>query len=184
MSAKKCNLIFRCNYEIFIFVLQIRNGLGRFELGHRNFTHSFDAFGKSSSWKFYGNGSASFTTKYLQSDFYRKSVDKNDIVTYLMFESVNPPFDEFQKMEALVRGIDNMNVNIYRFFNQKADIYEYVVLSDFWKIYQVNPHGLETIKSVTADLPHKGQSGMFAFLSFLSSAHPLRNLEHPIILHL
>jgi hypothetical protein len=68
-------------------------------------------------------------------------------------------------MEALVRGIDNMNVNIYRFFNQKADIYEYVVLSDFWKIYQVNPHGLETIKSVTAELPHKGQSGMFAFLS-------------------
>jgi hypothetical protein len=53
---------------------------------------SFDAFGKLSSWKFYGNGSASFTTKYLQSDFYRKSVDKNDIVPYLMFESVNPPF--------------------------------------------------------------------------------------------
>jgi hypothetical protein len=58
-----------------------------------------------------------------------------------MFESVNPPFDEFEKMEALVRGIDNMNVNINRFFNQKAGIYEYVVLSDFWKIYQVNPHG-------------------------------------------
>ena len=176
MCPKKCNLIFRCNlskYEILFFVLQIRNGLGRFELGHRNFTHSFDAFGKLSSWKFYGNGSASFSTKYLQSDFYRKSVDKNDIVPYLMFESVNPPFDEFQKMEALVRGIDNMNVNIYRFFNQKADIYEYVVLNDFWKIYQVNPHGLETIKSVTADLPHKGQSGMFVFLSFLSSAHPL-----------
>jgi carotenoid cleavage dioxygenase-like enzyme len=98
--------MYLCKYEIFIFVLQIRNGLGRFELGLHNFTHSFDAFGKLSSWKFYGNGSASFTTKYLQSDFYRKSVDKNDIVPYLMFESVNPPFDEFKKMEALVRGID------------------------------------------------------------------------------
>jgi hypothetical protein len=49
-----------------------------------------------------------------------------------MFESVNPPFDEFQKMEALVRGIDNMNVNIYRFFNQKADIYENLSSQSAW----------------------------------------------------
>ena len=44
---------------------QIRNGLGRFEMPKRNFLHSFDAFGKLSSWKFTGNGSAYFSTRYI-----------------------------------------------------------------------------------------------------------------------
>ncbi|CAG2213803.1 BCDO1 [Mytilus edulis] len=117
----------------------IRNGLGMFEVGRRNFTHSFDAFGKLASWKFYGNGSASFSTNILKSDFYKDSIAKDDIAPYLMFESVKPSFNEFQKMEALLRGIDNMNVNVYRFFNRQGNNYEYVVLNDFWKIYQINP---------------------------------------------
>ncbi|XP_063421205.1 beta,beta-carotene 15,15'-dioxygenase-like [Mytilus trossulus] len=151
----------------------IRNGLGMFEVGHRNFTHSFDAFGKLASWKFYGNGSASFSTNFIKSDFYKDSIAKDDIAPYLMFESVKPSFNEFQKMEALVRGIDNMNVNVYRFFNRQGNNYEYAVLNDFWKIYQINPTSLDTISPVTADLPHKGHSGSYTFLSFLSTAHPL-----------
>lgn len=144
-----------------------------FENGQRNFTHSFDAFGKLSSWKFYGNGSASFSTKFLKSNFYKDSLSSNDIAPYLMFESVQPPFNEFQKMEALVRGIDNMNVNVYRFFNKKDKTFEYVALNDFWKIYQITHDSLDTISSITTVLPHPGHSGGFAFLSFLSSAHPL-----------
>ncbi|XP_069110893.1 beta,beta-carotene 15,15'-dioxygenase-like [Argopecten irradians] len=152
----------------------VRNGLGRFEVGHRNFTHSFDAFGKLSSWIFPGNGSAFFTTKFLQSDFYKESVAKNDIASYLMFESVVPKFNEVQKLEALARGIDNMNVNVYKFTDQSSgNISQYVVLNDFWKIYQIEPSSLTTIKPVTASVPNGKHSGGFAFLSFLSSAHPL-----------
>ncbi|OWF40494.1 carotenoid isomerooxygenase-like [Mizuhopecten yessoensis] len=152
----------------------IRNGLGRFEVGHRNFTHSFDAFGKLSSWVFPGNGSAFFSTKYIQSEFYKESVDKNDIASYLMFESVVPKFNEFQKLEALARGIDNMNVNVYKFTDQDHDnISQYVVLNDFWKLYQIEPSSLTTMQSVTAAVPSGKHSGGFAFLSFLSSAHPL-----------
>ncbi|XP_060086158.1 beta,beta-carotene 15,15'-dioxygenase-like [Ylistrum balloti] len=152
----------------------IRNGLGRFEVGNRRFVHSFDAFGKLSSWIFPGNGSAFFTTKYLQSDFYKDSVDKNDIASYLMFESVVPEFNEFQKLQALARGIDNMNVNVYKFTDQEhGNISQYVVLNDFWKLYQIEPSSLSTMKSITAAVPSGKHSGGFAFLSFLSSAHPL-----------
>lgn len=158
---------------VFIF-FQIRNGLGRFEVGRRNFTHSFDAFGKLSSWMFPGNGSAFFTTKYLQSDFYKESVRENDIASYLMFETVVPGFNEFQKLEALARGIDNMNVNIYKFTNQNQNNEsQFIVLNDFWKIYQIEPSSLTTLKSITAAVPRGKHSGGFAFLSFLSSAHPL-----------
>lgn len=76
-------------------------------------------------------------------------------------------------MEALVRGIDNMNVNVYRFYNKKYRTYEYVALNDFWKIYQIGAQSLDTISSISAALPHPGHSGSFAFLSLLSSAHPL-----------
>lgn len=152
----------------------IRNGLGRFGLGKHNFTHAFDAFGKLSSWKFPGNGSAYFTTKFLQSDFYTKSIASNDIVPYLMFESVTPPFNEFQKLEALARGIDNMNVNIVRFTNGNSGNFEYVTLNDFWKIYEVEPLSLSTKKSITAGIPHmKHLTRSAGFLSLLSSAHPL-----------
>ncbi|XP_033762841.1 beta,beta-carotene 15,15'-dioxygenase-like [Pecten maximus] len=152
----------------------IRNGLGRFEVGRRNFTHSFDAFGKLSSWIFPGNGSSFFTTKFIQSDFYKESVEKNDIASYLMFESVVPKFNEFQKLEALARGIDNMNVNVYKFTDQShGNRSQYVVLNDFWKIYQIEPSSLTTLNSVTAAVPSGKHSGGLAFLSFLSSAHPL-----------
>ena len=56
--------VFVMRNETFL-LFQIRNGLGRFEMPKRNFLHSFDAFGKLSSWKFTGNGSAYFSTRYI-----------------------------------------------------------------------------------------------------------------------
>lgn len=90
-----------------------------------------------------------------------------------MFETVTPPFNEFQKMECLARGIDNMNVNVYRLKNNQTGNDDFVALNDFWKIYQFDPISLSTIKSVTAAIPHGKHSGGFAFLNLLSSAHPL-----------
>ncbi|KAL5005772.1 hypothetical protein ScPMuIL_016930 [Solemya velum] len=160
----------------------IRNGLGRFEIGKRNFTHTFDGFAKLHSWKFVGNGSASFSAKFLYSDFYRDSVSRNDIAPYLLFQTVTPAFNEFQKLESLVRGIDNMNVNVYQFKNESTS--EYFVFSDYWKMYEINGINLATKRSVTPPVPAPSigtkwhpaappMGGGFGFLSFLSSAHPL-----------
>ena len=95
------------------------------------------------------------------------------IAPYLMLETVEPPFSQMEKFEALLRGIDNMNVNIYSFKNK--DKKEYVVLSDFWKMYEIYPRNLTTGPAVS--LPPTG--GLFKsryllnFLNLMSTAHPL-----------
>ena len=97
-----------------------------------------------------------------------------DIAAYLMFEGVSPPFNEAEKLEALARGIDNMNVNVYKLHDVERNVSEYIALNDFWKVYKFNPSNLSTDGAVTADIPSKNTPvGKFAFLSFLSSAHPL-----------
>ena len=90
-----------------------------------------------------------------------------------MFEGVIPKFNEIQKLESLARGIDNMNVNVYSMYNSNERRYQYVALNDFWKVYEFNPSNLTTLGHVTAPVPKGHASGSFAFLSFLSSAHPL-----------
>ena len=92
-----------------------------------------------------------------------------------MFEGVTPKFNEIQKLEALARGIDNMNVNIYSLYNEDEGKHQYVALNDFWKVYEIYPNNLTTKGHVTAPVPksHVPRSESFAFLSFLSSAHPL-----------
>ncbi|XP_062615214.1 beta,beta-carotene 15,15'-dioxygenase-like [Saccostrea cucullata] len=146
----------------------IRNGLGKYEVGGRRFTHAFDAFAKLSSWQFPGNGTSFFSTKFLQSEFYKESMDKHDIAPYLLFESVDPPFNFLQRLKALVRGIDNMNVNVYKFGDGNI-----VALNDFWKVYQIDSDSLQTLSSFSAPVHvHKSPSA-FSFLNFLSSAHSL-----------
>lgn len=151
----------------------IRNGLGRFEMGNRKFIHSFDAFAKLSSWRFPGNGTAYFSTRFLQTSFYNDSCRKKDIAPYLLFEGVIPKFNEAQKLEALVRGIDNMNVNVYELFNKDSGENEYVALNDYWKVYIFDQGNLETIGSYTAEIPKSNRTESFGFLNFLSSSHPL-----------
>nr|WKB14787.1 BCO1 protein [Sinohyriopsis cumingii] len=151
----------------------IRNGLGRFEIGARKFYHSFDAFGKLCSWRFWGNGSVTFSTKFLQSDSYKASMRSHTIVPYLLFEGVDPPFNEIEKITALIRGIDNMNVNVYRFYDAHHHQYQYVALNDYWKVYNFDPKSLSTVKSINAEVPDGTPDSSLAFLSFLSSAHPL-----------
>ena len=90
-----------------------------------------------------------------------------------MFEGVTPKFNEIQKIEALARGIDNMNVNVYSIYNVNERRYQYIALNDFWKVYEIHPNNLTTVGHVTAPIPKGHASGSFAFLSFLSSAHPL-----------
>ena len=114
-----------------------------------------------------------FISRFLESDFYTASKATDNIAPYLMFEGVTPKFNEIQKLEALARGIDNMNVNVYSMFNSNEQRYQYVALNDFWKVYEIFPNNLTTIGHVTAPIPKGHASGSFAFLSFLSSAHPL-----------
>ncbi|CAG5128058.1 unnamed protein product [Candidula unifasciata] len=156
----------------------VRNGLGLFEKGPRSFLHAFDGFAKLASWKFMGNESALFSTRFLRSMFYKSSMDANTITPYLLFQSVDPPFGYIEKLQCLFRGIDNMNVNIVAFRNPKNKLTEYAALSDFWIVYKVTIDKLSTKHRVIPKVTKSRKSSVSnldstGFLNLLSSSHPL-----------
>ncbi|XP_076439752.1 retinoid isomerohydrolase-like [Babylonia areolata] len=157
----------------------VRNGLGLFENGDRTFLHAFDGFAKLSSWSFYGNGTATFSTRFLGSSFYNDSMASGTISPYLLFEGPTPPFDLLERLQALLRGLDNMNVNVYSFPGDDRGEQDYVALSDYWKAYRFSPLDLSTGRSVTGVVEGRGEGKVgevvsgASFLDLLSSAHPL-----------
>lgn len=158
--------------------LQVRNGLGLFEKGPRSFLHAFDGFAKLASWKFMGNESALFSTRFIRSMFYKSSMKANTITPYLLFQSVDPPFGYLEMLQCLLRGIDNMNVNIYAFQNPKNKLIEYAAMSDFWIIYKVTIDKLSTKHKVVPKITKNRKSTVSdldstGFLNLLSSSHPL-----------
>ena len=147
----------------------MRNGLGLFENGDRSFVHLFDGFAKLSSWRFHGNGSASFSTRFLQTDFYKDSMSSNSIAPYLLFEGTEPPFNFLQLLEAMQKGMDNMNVNVYRLTSDQGG-HDYVVLNDYTKSYVISPRDLSTGPTVSGSVQGSTQVG---FMDMLSTAHLL-----------
>nr|KAG5708348.1 hypothetical protein BaRGS_034379 [Batillaria attramentaria] len=137
------------------------------------FFTAFDGFAKLSSWRFHGNETAYFSTRFLASGFYHDSMEMGSIAPYLLFDKVTPPFDFFERLQALYNGIDNMNVNVYRFTSASGG-YDYVALSDFWNSYQISPTNLSTGSLMAASLRNPDGSSLGGgFLNLLSSAHPL-----------
>ena len=126
-----------------------------------------DAYGKLASWRFHGNGTASFTTKMIYSDAYRDALKTNDIAPYLFLDIVSPSFSLVEEMQCVKNGLDNTNVNIYNFGGDKND---FVITSDIWKVYTVDPYTLETITSYSPYVP----DASFAVYLY-------QNTERPII---
>ena len=152
-----------------ILFIQVRTGPGLFGNGKRNFTHAFDGFSKLYNWKFYGNGTASFSVNFLRSGTYNISTATNDIANFFTFETVTPPFPLAEREMSVLKGMDNTNINVYRVFNEFTKEFEYLTLSDTWKVYLIEPLSTGTIGAVNAEVP----PGISAFVSIMSSAHPL-----------
>ena len=146
----------------------MRNGAGRFEVGNRKFTNAMDSYGKLASWKFPGNGSAYFSTKMIYSNSYKEAIKNNDISPYLMLDRVDPPFDFISELESFKNGPDNMNVNIFNFGDEKN--HGFVVVSDYWNVYQIDPYTLDTIGGFTP--PIDGVNPLQKAI-VLGTAHPL-----------
>lgn len=129
--------------------------------------NALDAFAKLASWKFKGDGTAYFSTKLIRSLCYNQSVASNSIAPYLMLDTVEPPWGIVKKLESLKNGPDNMNVNIKNFGSNSND---FVIISDYWNLYTVDPYTLNTIEGVRPDLPDGPDKGTSIVLS---SGHPL-----------
>lgn len=163
----------------------IRNGVGKFDQGKREMLHLFDGFAKLTSWKFNGQGNATFSTKFVKSKFYKESIASNDIAPFMNFMGVKPPYGFLDKMKLLINGGDNMDVNVYpyRKVEGSTDTNQmgYYALTDFWKMYEFNATNLETIELISPKIP----GGGFEFASMMSTAHPLPEPGKPsTLLHL
>jgi hypothetical protein len=79
---------------------------------------------------------------------------------------------------SVLKGMDNTNINVYRVFNEFTKEFEYLTLSDTWKVYLIEPLSTGTIGAVNAEVP----PGISAFVNMMSSAHPLP--EHNSTHHL
>jgi carotenoid cleavage dioxygenase-like enzyme len=151
---------------IFLSFFKIRNGPGRIEVGKRSFQNLFDGFAKVHSWQFPGNGSSFFTSRFIQSESYNESLRLNDIALYETLDALSPPLNSSQQKVAFSRGMDNMNVNVY---NYSGDC---VIVNDYWKLYQIDCHSLDAVRSVTPKIP--GEDIGFPYASKMSVAHPVR----------
>ena len=103
------------------------------------------------------------------SDSYKASLRLNDIAPYLLGAQTDPPFSLFQMAEAFKNGLDNMNVNVLNIGPPDTKD-NFVVVSDCWKSYLIDPDTLATKGPLLP--PHPGASTFDAPLP-LSSGHPL-----------
>ncbi|XP_069112269.1 beta,beta-carotene 15,15'-dioxygenase-like [Argopecten irradians] len=150
----------------------IRNGAGQVEMGNRKFVNFFDGYAKLNSWRFPGNGSAFFSTKFIQSKVYTESVAKGDIAPFLTFEGVVPPFGEVERYESFLLNMDNTVVNVFNYSNK------IVAMNDIWKVYEINPLNLDTLGEVNPPTPPTQYSNLFR-LNVMSTAHPVKEYGTP-----
>ena len=139
-------------------------------MGPRTFNHAFDAFGKLHSFKFYGNGSVSLSTKFLRSEFYNTSILTNNVAPYTLFEPVTPRFDAYETAESFINGMDNTNVNIIRVYNKQIQKYEYMTMNDIWKVYKVDGNSLNTLFAISPEV----KLDKLVYVAAMSSAHPAK----------
>ena len=66
------------------------------------------------SCSFLGDGNATFTNKFVQTNYYKDSLSQGDIATYTMFAAPDPPFSTLNTLISLIKGLDNTNVNIVK----------------------------------------------------------------------
>ena len=102
------------------------------------------------------------------SDWYKDSLKTNTIAPYMMGAPADPPFSLIEWAEAFKNGMDNMNVNVLNYGKPTDE--NFVVVSDIWKSYLIDPNDLSTKGPVDPPMPG---SSMFDAPMPLSSGHPL-----------
>ena len=135
-------------------------------MGHRKFSHVFDGYAKLAKFSFKGDRkTARYTNKFLQSLSYRSSRAKDDIDNYFILAQPIPEFNFIEKIEELVKGFDNINVNVVKYGSDLASV------SDSWKLYTFNRSDLSTLKPVYPTLSDEVSRSL---KTALSTGHPMR----------
>ena len=104
----------------------------------------------------------------IYSDSYKEAIKNNDIAPYVILDKVDPPFDILQELEAIKNGPDNMNLNVFNFGDK--DKPGFVVVSDYWNVYEIDPYTLDTLGGIHP--PIDGVNPLQQAI-LLGTAHPL-----------
>jgi beta-carotene 15,15'-monooxygenase/beta,beta-carotene 9',10'-dioxygenase len=95
--------------------------MGLFEMGFRKLNHPFDGFAKLHSFVLSGGSDkVVFNSKFLHSDFYTDSASLGYIASYLVLDSVAPSLGVWGRIQALINGIDNTNINVVKIGGRKV----------------------------------------------------------------
>ncbi|CAH1774067.1 unnamed protein product [Owenia fusiformis] len=159
----------------------VKNGPGKFEMGHKRVNHAFDGFGKLSSWRFAGDGkSVTFSTKLQQTGYYRDSVKLNTIAPYTLFGDTVPAETTEERIKRTMKGMDNNVVNVKALTKQLSIDTNYMILNDMWNLYTININNLTLVKHLAPLVGEDEESLMDMMMDAnkmavpsLSSAHPL-----------
>ncbi|CAD5117767.1 unnamed protein product [Dimorphilus gyrociliatus] len=152
----------------------VRNGPGKFEYSRRKFVHAFDGYAKLMTISIRSGGSLKFSTSFVKTYFYRHSQRIGDIAPYLLFDYTTPKFNRFDRLQQLLHGIDNVNVNIHAWKNDRNGT-SYVAVSDFWQVYEIDMTTLGTLKRINAKIPGI-DNPLYDFIPLPATSHPLQEI--------
>ena len=150
------------------FFFQIRNGFGKFDMGERQVSHSFDAFSKITKISLNGTNRGLFSYQFLETEYYQQSQQKDTIAPFMLFEQPQPEFSFIERLQALWHGVDNTNVNVI-YFREKD---QFAANSDFWVFYELNGTDLNTIGKASQTVP--GNPEMPNQVPLSSTSHPIK----------
>ena len=106
----------------------------------------------------------------MNSKFYKKSIRSNTIAPYALLDSVKPRFSFTESMLAYIRGVDNTNVNVYKFGNSSVGE-DYATLTDAWALNTIDPDTLHVLSRIKPPIP--GGFILDPYIISLSTSHPL-----------
>lgn len=124
----------------------VTSGPSKHEMNKTKFAHLLDGFGRFSNVKF-RDGKAHFTSKMIKSNFYNRSLSKNDVGATMLFEETIPT-----RWTSMIPGVNLFytlkNDNNWVSLELLADNKTFVGTTDTNKKLEMDVMSLDTIKVV------------------------------------
>ena len=91
-------------------------GVGAFQIGSRRVNNVVDALSKVYRWSFTPGKAPTFSTKFLKTDIYNRSMNSGDLVPHRVVGDILPPITTFEKVKMALwdKNRDNNNITPWK----------------------------------------------------------------------
>jgi len=136
----------------------------------RRYTHIFDGLAKLSKYEFKGDGDVMFSTRFIESDWYKRIVrERKDIPPSITVGAVKPPFSLLQNIQGALFSasqLDNACVNVHQVGGSGGHV---VAVTDAPFLIEFD---LDTLKTVGKVKYPNSITSSRTGTEMLSTAHP------------